>query len=45
MVAAHRARAVVSTVLSEVVEEVVIKNESEDELRGHPSFLFTRSVT
>ena len=32
--AVHHARAVVSFFLSEVLEEVVIKNESENELHG-----------
>ena len=34
MAAADRARAVVSFVLSEVLEDDVVKNESEDELEG-----------
>ena len=34
MAAADRARAVVSFLLSEVLEEDVVKNESEDELVG-----------
>ena len=37
MAGAHCAHAVVSFVLSEVLEEDVVKNESEDEIRGrHP---------
>ena len=40
MAGAHRARAVVSFVLSEVLEGDVVKNESEDELPGrHLSWL------
>ena len=34
MTGAYRARAVASFVLSEVSEEYVVKNESEDELEG-----------
>ena len=34
MAGAHRARAVVSFVLSDVLEEGVVKNESGDELRS-----------
>ena len=34
MAGAHRARAVASFVLSEFLEEDVVKNESEDELEG-----------
>ena len=34
MVGAHRARAVASFVLSEVLEEDVVKNESEGKLEG-----------
>ena len=38
MADADRARAVVSFVLSEVLEEDVVKNESEDELEGLAAF-------
>ena len=34
MAGAHRAHAVASFVLSQVLEEDVVKNESEDELEG-----------
>ena len=34
MAGAHRAHAVASFVLSEVLEEDIVKNESEDELEG-----------
>ena len=46
MAGAHRARAFVSFILSEFLEEDVVKNESEDELEGLAAlFFFTGSIT